>query len=97
MKYVTVPTGKPEFLYYNPEVFGARDVSQQLNIAVLDHCALLYTSHTQVPDCYGFDADVVKYFLTLMLQNGWVLPCNIDEALTLFGDLLIGQEQIDAL
>ena len=45
----------------------------------------------------GVNEDVVEYVLTLMLQNGWVLPCNIDEALTLFGDLLIGQEQIDAL
>ena len=97
MKYVTVPTGKPEFVYYNPEDFGARDVSQQLNIDVLDHCTLLYASYTQVPDCYGCDEDVVKYFLTLMLQNGWVLPCNIDEALALFGDLLIEQEQINAL
>ena len=54
MKYVTVPTGKPDFcctITQRSLVLVMYIVSQQLNIEVLDHCALLYASRTQVPDC----------------------------------------------
>ena len=80
------PHGKPDFLYNNPEVWGARNVGHPVVRDMLDACRILVPSSTSI---FGCSDEFAELGLEYLLATQRSLPRNILDALDLFRDLVI--------
>ena len=85
-KNVCGPHGKPEYLYNNPEVWGAENAGLPVNRNRLDICRQLIPQRLRNP--YGCSDEFAEMALQYMLDTQKRLPENVYEALDLCGDLI---------
>lgn len=79
-RHSDIPSGKPELLYYVPEIFGGRDYGHHVDLDNLEVCLDLYSSPKKM---YSEDIEELAYCL-LPHQK----PRNPDDAYVLYRDLL---------
>ena len=74
-------TGKPELLYYVPEIFGGRDYDYRVDLGDVEVCLDLYSSRKKM---YSEDIEELTYLLLPQHER----PTNADQAYILYRDLL---------
>jgi hypothetical protein len=82
MKHVLLPSGKPDFMYFNPEVYGALDMGLPFDEEMLDACEVNHCLQNNSE--FGCDDEVAEVLLDIMIGNNWGLPRTSCEALDLF-------------
>ena len=83
MKHVTMPSGKPDFLYRNPEYFGFTETG--LPIVDNEELKVIQTQFCEQPR--GCDVELADVAMTVMEQKSLHMPANVDETLVLYGEL----------
>lgn len=86
MSNVVLPSGKPDFLYFNPEVFGKHDLGVPFDENTLDMCEDI---HCMKKREFGCDDEFAEVMLEAMIQNQLRLPHNSNGALDLYFSLLV--------
>ena len=80
-KHSNMSTGKPELLYYVPEIFGGRDYGHRVDLGDVEVCLDLYSSPKKM---YSEDIEELTYLLLPQHER----PTNADQAYILYSDLL---------
>lgn len=80
-RHSDIPSGKPELLYYVPEIVGGRDYGHHIDLEDLEVCLDLYSSPKKM---YSEDIEELAYCLLPQHQE----PRNPDDAYVLYRDLL---------
>ena len=86
MKSVEIPSGIPDYLFDNPEQLGGIDMSLPYDP---DTAAYINREYVAQPPTFGCSDHTAVLLLELMLLKKWKLSSNLDEALTLYGELYI--------
>ena len=74
-------SGKPELLYYVPEISGGRDYGHRVDLGDAEVCLDLYSSPKKM---YSEDIEELTYLLLPHHQR----PTDADQAYILYRDLL---------
>ncbi|XP_053407737.1 uncharacterized protein LOC123556376 isoform X2 [Mercenaria mercenaria] len=82
---VTSPGGKPDLLYHLPNLFGAIDYKVDVNPTDVQKVVADYA----VQKWQGCDIQFECQFNRIMLEKRLTKPTNINEALSLFGQLVV--------
>ena len=80
-KNSNTPSGKPEMLYFVPEVFGGQDHGHNVDLGDVEACYGLYSSPKKM---YSEDIEELANLLLPAHQQ----PTNTDDAYTLYRNLL---------
>lgn len=81
-KHSNIPCGKPDMMYFVPEMFGGRDFGHQVNHEDVTLCLQMYSSHKRM---YSED---IEELIHLLLPNHFQKPVGADDALALYMELL---------
>lgn len=80
-RHLDSPSGKPELLYFVPEIFGGRDYGHMVDLDDVEACMDLYSSPKKM---YSENIEELAYELLPQHER----PRNPDDAYVLYRDLL---------
>ena len=85
-KKINVPTGKPNYMWMCPHAYGNyRKHTFEVGDSVIDH---LHKRFGERGNARGVTEDVREHLLYVMEEHNLTEPTNIDEALSLYRNMI---------
>lgn len=77
---VECPSGKPDIMFFNPELYDAVDYKFPVEIDDIE----AMKNFCELPNKFGCREDTLAHLMDLMRQGGKSIPCETEEAVELF-------------